>query len=129
MRSNPTYLLKSFLLYFFSQIEKIQVLNGTTPEIQHKNDDHSETHPCFEPIVWTNGTNKDNQPDLADLQEKCKQGQTIQHKVKLLDQIFQGNANIIGMYLYLKEYHWVESASKKRIWAQARANIQIFRMY
>jgi len=40
----------------------------------------SETHPCFEPIVWTNGTNKDNQPDLADLQEKCKQGQTIQHK-------------------------------------------------
>ena len=60
-----------------------------------ENDDHSETHPCFEPIVWTNGTNKDNQPDLADLQEKCKQGQTIQHKVKLLDQMFQGNTNIM----------------------------------
>ena len=86
---------------------------GQLPKFNTENDDHSETHPCFEPIVWTNGTNKDNQPDLADLQEKCKQGQTIQHKVKLLDQIFQGNANIIGMYLYLKEYHWVESASKK----------------
>ena len=71
---------------------------GQLPKFNTENDDHSETHPCFEPIVWTNGTNKDNQPDLADLQEKCKQGQTIQHKVKLLDQIFQGNTNIIGMY-------------------------------
>ena len=70
---------------------------GQIPKFKTENDDHSETHPCFEPIVWTNGTNKDNQPDLADLQEKCKQGQTIQHKVKLLDQTFQGNANMIGM--------------------------------
>ena len=74
---------------------------GQLTKFHTENDDHSETHPCFEPIVWTNGTNKDNQPDLADLQEKCKQGQTIQHKVKLLDQMFQGYANITGMSLYL----------------------------
>ena len=70
---------------------------GQLPKFNTENDDHSETHPCFEPIVWTNGTNKDNQPDLADLQEKCKQGQTIQHKVKLLDQIFLENTLTVGI--------------------------------
>lgn len=37
--------------------------------------------PCFEPIVWTNGTYKMNQPNTTDLAEKCKAGQTLQNTV------------------------------------------------
>ena len=37
--------------------------------------------PCFEPIVWTNGTNKHNQPNLDDLKEKCENGDTLDNKV------------------------------------------------
>ena len=37
--------------------------------------------PCFEPIVWTNGTYKNNQPDLNDLEHKCAMGQTLEHTI------------------------------------------------
>ena len=53
----------------------------------------------FLPIVWTNGTNKANQPDLADLQTKCKQGQTIEHKVKMLPQLFFRKYKVVGYIL------------------------------
>ena len=60
------------------------VNDNTNRSTSCDNSPENENTPCFEPIVWTNGTNKFNQPDLADLNEKCKQGQTIQHKVKIL---------------------------------------------
>ena len=41
----------------------------------------TEHVPCFEPIVWTNGTYKFNEPNLSDLRTKCLQGQTVQNTV------------------------------------------------
>ncbi len=38
--------------------------------------------PCFSPIVWTNGTNKFNEPNLDELWQACKVGQTIQGTVR-----------------------------------------------
>lgn len=37
--------------------------------------------PCFAPIVWTNGTNKFNQPNLTDLREQCEQGHSLENLV------------------------------------------------
>jgi hypothetical protein len=37
--------------------------------------------PCFEPIVWTDGIYKQNQPNKTDLEEKCKSG-NLQNKVR-----------------------------------------------
>lgn len=47
-----------------------------------------EDIPCFEPIVWTNGTNKHNQPDLSDLEKKCEDGLSVQNTVKRLLRLY-----------------------------------------
>ena len=49
----------------------------TSPEYEHI--------PCFEPIVWTNGTYSHNMPDLSDLWTKCLQGQSVQNTVNHFD--------------------------------------------
>ena len=57
--------------------EKTNTTQGcyTTPENEHQ--------PCYEPLVWTNGTNKHNQPNLTELWDKCLQGGTESHTVSI----------------------------------------------
>ncbi|XP_059091402.1 uncharacterized protein LOC131886948 [Tigriopus californicus] len=33
--------------------------------------------PCFEPLVWTTGVNKNNGPNTTIIEEKCQQGNTL----------------------------------------------------
>ena len=43
--------------------------------------DPDQAFPCFEPIVWTNGTYKHNMPNLTELEDKCAMGETLGNTV------------------------------------------------